>query len=290
VPRPARIFSSYSSADEAFRQELERHLAVLKRAGLIETWNFRQIEAGDEWKRTIDAKLNDASIILLLVSASFLASDYCWEVEMKRALERHGRGEAIVIPIILRDCDWHAAPFAKLQALPESGKAVSRWRPRDRAWSNVVAGIRSRVESLPAAEPLTPAEPAVTHSALLAATPVRHIASAHAVSKEPGPWFHLVSASESNAGLDFAVVNEGAPVVVLDFKAITPGYQVRQWHPSTFPPKETFRAPTTIDPNAQGVVVYEMQVRDRAGNQRAYRLELQRKVFPARLDFQEITR
>lgn len=145
---PIRIFSSYSSADEAFRLELEQHLAILKRTGLIQTWCFRQIEAGDDWENAIDARLNDASIILLLVSASFLASDYCWDVEMKRALERHERGEAIVIPIVLRDCDWHVAPFAKLQTLPESGRAVSRWRPHDRAWSNVVAGIRKRIESV----------------------------------------------------------------------------------------------------------------------------------------------
>ena len=146
---PISIFSSYSSADEALRRELENHLAVLTRSGLIRTWNFRQIEAGDDWRRTIDAKLNEASIILLLVSADFLASDYCWQVEMTRALERHDSGDAVVIPVILRDCDWHAAPLAKLQALPEAGKPVARWKPRDRGWSNVVAGIRKVVDAMP---------------------------------------------------------------------------------------------------------------------------------------------
>ncbi len=116
---------------------------------MVETWNFRQIEAGDDFKLAIESKLEEASIILLLISANFLASDYCWEIEMKRALERHERGDAAVVPIILRDCDWHAAPFSKLQALPEGGKPVSRWRPRDRAWSNVVAGIRKKIDTLP---------------------------------------------------------------------------------------------------------------------------------------------
>lgn len=121
---------------------------MLKRSGLVETWNFRQIEAGDDWRKVIDAQLNDAAVILLLVSASFLASDYCWEVEMTQALKRHDRGEAVVIPIILRDCDWHAAPFARLQALPDGGKAVTRSRPRDSGWATVVAGIRKTIESL----------------------------------------------------------------------------------------------------------------------------------------------
>ena len=147
-PEPVKVFCSYSSVDETYRQELEQHLTGLKRADVIATWNFRQIEAGDDWRRAIDSNLNDASVILLLVSAGFLASDYCWDIEMKRALQRHERGDAVVIPIIVRDCDWYAAPFSKLQALPEAGKAVTRWRPRDRGWSNVVAGIRRKVESL----------------------------------------------------------------------------------------------------------------------------------------------
>lgn len=142
------IFYSYSSADESLRLELERHLAVLKRTGLIETWAFRQIEAGDDWHRRIDERLNSASVILLLVSANFLASDYCWDVEMKRAIERHETGDSVVVPIILRDCDWHAAPFSKLQALPQAGKPVTRWRPRDRAWSAIAGGIRRLIESL----------------------------------------------------------------------------------------------------------------------------------------------
>src|SRR5258708_9148478 len=96
-----RLFYSYSSADETLRAEFEKHLALLKREGLIETWTFRNIDAGQEWKRSIDANLNSATIILLLISADFMSSDYCWEIEMKRALERHEAAAASVLPIIL---------------------------------------------------------------------------------------------------------------------------------------------------------------------------------------------
>jgi internalin A len=104
-------------------------------------WHDRLIKPGTEWADVIDANLEHAKIILLLVSADFIASDYCWEIEMKRALERHEAGEAQVIPVIIREAKWDTAPFARLQALPEKGKAVDLWRKKDQAWRSVADGI-----------------------------------------------------------------------------------------------------------------------------------------------------
>src|SRR5437763_7551065 len=94
------IFYSYTHEDEPLRQQLEKHLAVLRRQGLILEWYDRQIIAGTEWAHEIDVHLETASIILLLVSPDFLASDYCYDIEMQRALELHQLGEVHVIPII----------------------------------------------------------------------------------------------------------------------------------------------------------------------------------------------
>jgi internalin A len=137
----ARLFYSYSHKDESLRNELETHLKLLQRQGMIESWHDRDIEAGDEWKRKIDDNLEQADIILLLVSADFIASDYCYEKEMLRALERHEKKEARVIPVIVRDVNWHSAPFAKLQALPKDALAVTKWADKDSAWRNVSEGI-----------------------------------------------------------------------------------------------------------------------------------------------------
>lgn len=137
-----KVFVSYSSRDESLRKELDTHLALLKRESLIETWTFRQIEAGDDWRSEIDMRLEDADVILLLVSAAFIASDYCWNVEVRRAVERHRQGTATVVPIVLRDCDWSSAPFAAIQALPAAAKPVANWRPRDKAWLNIVEALR----------------------------------------------------------------------------------------------------------------------------------------------------
>jgi hypothetical protein len=143
-----KVFFSYSHKDEALRDELATHLSLMKRRGFIEAWHDREISAGREWANAIDDNLNAADIILLLVSANFLASDYCYDIEMQRAMERHEAREARVIPIILKPVDWRDAPFAKLQALPNNAKAVTTWQDKDEAFLNVVQGIRRVVEEM----------------------------------------------------------------------------------------------------------------------------------------------
>src|SRR5271169_4591905 len=99
------IFISYAHEDEDLRQVLDKHLSLLKRQGLIGVWHDRDISAGTDWKQTISIHLSAAQIILLLVSPNFMASKYCYSVEMKQAIERHDAKEARVIPIILRPVD-----------------------------------------------------------------------------------------------------------------------------------------------------------------------------------------
>lgn len=149
---PKRVFISYSHKDDSFREELETHLAGLKRTNLIAPWTDRAIEVGEDWDKAISDNLENADIILFLVSAAFMSSEYIWGVEVKRAMERQQAGTARVIPIIVRPCEWQSAPFAKLQALPRDAKAVTKWADRDEAWTQVVQGIRS-VVAVPPARP-----------------------------------------------------------------------------------------------------------------------------------------
>ncbi|HEV2705097.1 MAG TPA: TIR domain-containing protein, partial [Pyrinomonadaceae bacterium] len=142
------IFYSYSHLDEELRCELVKHLANLEHQGVIKGWHDRKITAGTEWAGKIDEHLNSAQIILLLISSDFMASPYCNDVEVKRAMERHEAGEARVIPVILRPCDWEGAPFSKLQALPTDAKAVTLSSNRDEAFLDIVKGIRKVVQDL----------------------------------------------------------------------------------------------------------------------------------------------
>ncbi len=140
-----KVFVSYSHADDGLRAQLEEHFAQLRREGRIEAWTDRRIPPGGEWGAAIDEALEAAEIVLLLVSASFLDSDYCNDVELERALARHEAGTARVIPVIVRPCDWLTASFGKLQALPRDGKPVTGWEDRDEAWLDVVRGLRKQV-------------------------------------------------------------------------------------------------------------------------------------------------
>ncbi len=142
------VFFSYAHEDEHLRNELAKHLKLLERQGVISAWYDREITAGTEWKDQIDEHLESAKVILLLVSADFLASDYCYDVELKRAMKRHKAKEARVIPIILREVDWKGAPFGKLQSLPKNAEAVTNWSNRDQAFADIARGIRRVVEEL----------------------------------------------------------------------------------------------------------------------------------------------
>jgi len=148
--KPIKLFFSYSHKDEDLRNEMVKHLSILKRQGVLEAWHDRNIDAGTEWASEIDERLNEAQIILLLISSDFMASDYCYDIEMKRAMERHDANEAVVIPIIMRSCDWKGAPFGKIQGLPKDMKPVMDWQNRDQAFTNVAQGIRKVAERLAA--------------------------------------------------------------------------------------------------------------------------------------------
>ena len=143
-----KVFISYSHQDEAIKDELCVHLATLRRQKKIETWHDRAIEAGAEWEETLKAKFYAADVILLLITPRFMASDYCYDKETQWAIERHDKGQARVIPIIMKPCDWQDTPFCKLQFLPREGKPVTTWDNQDEALLNVAKGIRTVVETL----------------------------------------------------------------------------------------------------------------------------------------------
>ena len=146
--REIEVFFSYSHRDEALRDELITHLSGLKRQKVIQAWHDRQITAGKEWAEEIDSHFNAAQIILLLISSDFIASDYCYAIEMEQALKRHDAGEARVIPIILRPVDLTDSPFSKLQSLPKDAKPVTSWTNRDEAFLNIAQGIRQVAREL----------------------------------------------------------------------------------------------------------------------------------------------
>lgn len=144
------VFLCYAHKDDRLREKLAVYLRGLQRQGIFNVWYDREISAGAEWAREIDKHLNTAHIILLLISPDFMDSDYCNCVEVSQALKRHERGEARVIPVLLRPVYWGRAPFAKLLPLPKNGKPVigTGWRSLDEALFDIAEGIRKVAEEM----------------------------------------------------------------------------------------------------------------------------------------------
>ncbi|HEV7646227.1 MAG TPA: COR domain-containing protein [Pyrinomonadaceae bacterium] len=142
------VFFIFSHQDEAYKKQLETHLKILHRQKLIRAWSDREITPGEKWGDEIDPRLEKAEIILILVSPDLLASDYCYDIEMKRAMERYKSGDAALFPIIVRESNWHSAPFGKVQALPRDAKSVSTWTNKDAAWASVSQGIENAAMKL----------------------------------------------------------------------------------------------------------------------------------------------
>jgi hypothetical protein len=136
-----KVFVSYAHRDERLRQELDKHLSALRRSAIIESWCDREISPGSDFGREIDRQMKNSHLVLLLISPDFMNSDYCYGREMRAALRRHARGEARVIPIILRPVDWLRSPIGKLQALPKDAKPVTSWHKRDEALLDVAKGV-----------------------------------------------------------------------------------------------------------------------------------------------------
>ncbi len=159
------VFISYARRDQNLRDQLENHLSNLKYRGLITTWTAGEISAGEETIQQIDVHLNTAHLILLLISTNFLASNYCYSREMIQAIQRHERGEADVIPVLLRPVVFTGAPFAKLQPLPTNGKPVASWRNRDSAFVDIALGIERVVQKCRASQEIPlPLESSVVRS------------------------------------------------------------------------------------------------------------------------------
>ena len=143
-----RLMISYAHKDEGLKNTLTTGLSALNRSRLVDIWQDRDILPGIEFGPEIGKQLDEADIIVLLISPEFIASDYCYLIEMKRAIERHKAGTARVIPIVVRPTDWEGTPMWGLNPLPKDGVAVKSWKNEDEAWLNVAKGIRAVVQEM----------------------------------------------------------------------------------------------------------------------------------------------
>lgn len=143
---PTRVFLSYSHRDRALVDELRRAAEILRHRGLMQMWSDRELSPGSRWASVIDSRLEEAAVAIFAVSPDFLASGYCWNVELRRALELEAEHRMTVLPVLLRPCHFDRTPLASFQVLP-SDTPVTKWQDRDEAWKAVVAGIEVALQA-----------------------------------------------------------------------------------------------------------------------------------------------
>ena len=148
APKPVKVFISYSKADEAYLEELKKHLKTLTRQGELLLWDDQSLKPGEKWDQAIKGELLTADVILVLLSADALATDYIYDVEMKMALERHRKGRTMVVPVILRPCMWKHTSMSMLSALPRKGEPIANHDNKDAVWKEVAEGIKEAAQQI----------------------------------------------------------------------------------------------------------------------------------------------
>lgn len=142
------IFISYSHKDEAFREQLAKHLVPLQRVKDVELWFDGDILPGEALTPEIRRKLKQSDILVALASHHYLASDYCFNKEYGPAMRRVAKGTMHVVAVLLSACEWQNTRMENYKLLPKDGKEVERWGSRNQAYVDIVAGIRRVVAAV----------------------------------------------------------------------------------------------------------------------------------------------
>jgi hypothetical protein len=140
---PLSLFLSYAHADAEIAETLRKHLAPLRHEGIVHDWQDRDIRPGEHWDDEISTQLESADLVVALLSADFVASDYAYSRELRRAFELHQLRELVLVPVIARACLWQNLPIGALQALPDGALPITSWSDPDAAYVTVVRGIES---------------------------------------------------------------------------------------------------------------------------------------------------
>jgi tetratricopeptide (TPR) repeat protein len=251
-----RVFISYSRANGDRKKRLVTHLSTLKAEGLVSVWHDGMIEAGARWREELDRAMREAEVALFLVSAEFIESPFCQDVEVPEMLRRHREEGVLIVPVIVDYCNWeHVERISQFQALPEGGKPVPSLRPQSKAWTQVVAGLRQRLTDKPPAKRL-PAVAVVPES--VKRPPELSLASL--LREMPGESGDLFGREKALGWLDDAYADSEVGVLALvGFGGVGKSALVRHWLETRFKPED--RAPRFF-----GVSFYSQGTREQAGS------------------------
>ncbi|HYG81350.1 MAG TPA: tetratricopeptide repeat protein [Pyrinomonadaceae bacterium] len=253
-----RVFISYSRKNEDQKNRLLIHLSNLAYDGTIrKPWHDRLIEAGDNWRQELDAAMKQAEVALFLVSADFIASPVCQDEEVPTILERHRSEGVIIVPIIVGHCGWQHIPWIDpLNVLPLDGKPVMSQVPRDKAWTNVVEGLRQRLENKPPRK-----RPPAKRVSRSGRTKPPKLSLEELLRRLPGEPTRLFGRDEALGWLDAAYENPETGVLALHgFGGVGKSALVRHWLETRFSEMKDDA------PRFLGVSFYSQGTREHAGS------------------------
>lgn len=177
-PGPVRIFVSYSHKDEAHRVAFHEAVDVLHRRNLVSEWFDGKIVPGKAFEPELFHQLSRAEIAVLLLSPSYVASEFCWGRELKAALEQREHRDMRVVGVLVRPVHLEGTEICRHKLLPKDKRAVTTWTLEDEAWEDVCKGLEQVITDL--------RSPSQVDDALDTAKAVREASSAQLAASREG--------------------------------------------------------------------------------------------------------
>lgn len=252
-----RVFISYSRANKDRKERLVKHLSALKADGTISLWHDGCIEAGELWRDELERAMSESEVALFLVSADFLASPFCQDVEVPRMLERHRTEGVLIVPIIVDYCEWQPVErISRFEVLPDDGEPVPAQRPHSKAWTQVATALRKRLENKPPGK-----KPPATRAVKESEQEPPKLSLLELLQRMPGESGDLFGREEALGWLDAAYNDSQTGVLALyGFGGVGKSALVRHWLETRFPETKTDA------PRFLGVSFYSQGTREQAGS------------------------
>lgn len=149
VMNSLKVFFLYAKTDKRLAEILMHYLTPLVKMRKVDIYDGSDVIAGKEWDLETKENFNQSDIFIALISPDFVASDFCYEDDLKMVIEKHNNKHAIMLPILVKLTPfWKDLVIGKLDYLPIDGKPISQWKNEEEALFDVTKYIKKMIKKL----------------------------------------------------------------------------------------------------------------------------------------------